>query len=657
EGNIYKDSLLAVSIGYMNIDRMKGNLSVDFFINSSSAEVRQMPAGIISTTFDIADTNNMSIEMSGRDFHLEQIANILQNDIITSGLLDFSLDFRGNFNDPRAVCSAHISKPEIGHIPLDSVIVKAEIAADVFLLSSLDVYGDRQSLNGNAMIELSRDSSGFTTGSNNRTAGAVRMENIDLSLLRPFLNGTTELSGVGSLDLKWNGILSNPNLSGWLELQDGYYRQSAVSEPVQNIHMRAAVKDSILNIDNAGGTILAKTFTINGNLILSRAQDVKTDFIVSFADLGKMSIKGKISADSIDLTLMTDNIDLAILKPFLTGTKEIAGTLKAEMNVRGQMEDPEINGYLDVRGIVFWPIEMPSPLKDGIIYARFNRDKVFIDTLSLIPGRGKISGNGNLIHEMGEISDIDMRFAIDTVYIDSPDEYILNIRSGKFTYKRSGEYFLFDGDMEFGESRLTANFRPQSILPWAQSVEQTRYELPAILENTQLNVRIRESNNLWVDNNLARLRLRTELGVIGSPGRPNFAGKVSIEEGYLLYLDRKFQIKEGTVYFFDPNTFNPEINLSAEATIKSYQAMEATSYLITLSAKGQLNELAVDITSDPLLDKADIVALLTLGATRSQLTGKDSDSKGALTERAQMLTSQKISGFISRKIGTVFGLD
>jgi autotransporter translocation and assembly factor TamB len=96
--------------------------------------------------------------------------------------------------------------------------------------------------------------------------------------------------------------------------------------------------------------------------------------------------------------------------------------------------------------------------------------------------------------------------------------------------------------------------------------------------------------------------------------------------------------------------------------VKSYRAMEATPYVITLTITGPLDEVVVDIISDPPLDKSNIVSLLTLGATREQLAGKDTESKdasasGVLLERAQSLSSQKIAGYTSRKVGTLLGLE
>jgi autotransporter translocation and assembly factor TamB len=187
-------------------------------------------------------------------------------------------------------------------------------------------------------------------------------------------------------------------------------------------------------------------------------------------------------------------------------------------------------------------------------------------------------------------------------------------------------------------------------------------ELPDLIARSRIDVRIRESDRIWIDNNLARIRLRADVGVIGTPLRPNFTGLVRVEEGYLLYLDRRFKVNEGTVYFTEPNRFNPDIKLDARTQITIYRRTSAEPYTIYIQAEGYLDQLRYGLFSEPALDRPDIVALLTLGATRSELT-KSSESNGrsglsqVLKDRAAMLTSQRLSGYVSRKAGAVFGFD
>jgi hypothetical protein len=273
---------------------------------------------------------------------------------------------------------------------------------------------------------------------------------------------------------------------------------------------------------------------------------------------------------------------------------------------------------------------------------------------------GVIFVSGNLAHDKGELTHADVRVNVSDVTINRPKELILSVKSAQLSYKDQNGYFLLDGDIVLGESRLLVNFKPQSVLPFARAVERPKPELPSLLQRTRMNVRLRESENIWVDNNLARLRLHTELSATGSPVQPNLSGRVTVEEGYVLYLDRRFKIERGIVDFIDPNKLNPIIDLRAETTVRTYRATEAIPYLIALTLTGPLHEVVVDLSSDPPQDKSNIISLLTIGATREELVGKDAEGKGAssaLLERAQSLSSQRITGYTSRKVGSLLGLD
>jgi autotransporter translocation and assembly factor TamB len=182
------------------------------------------------------------------------------------------------------------------------------------------------------------------------------------------------------------------------------------------------------------------------------------------------------------------------------------------------------------------------------------------------------------------------------------------------------------------------------------------------MEKTALDVRLRESRDIWVDNNLARIRLRTELNMIGTAVHPNVAGRVAVEEGYVWYLDRKFRITQFTADFSDPNRMNPIVDLRAETKLRSYQTQTGKPYDITLLVTGPVDQARVELTSVPPLDRPDILALLTLGRTREEISDRELEGRkpGATSialERAQDLSSRKIAGYTERKLGGFLGLE
>jgi autotransporter translocation and assembly factor TamB len=104
------------------------------------------------------------------------------------------------------------------------------------------------------------------------------------------------------------------------------------------------------------------------------------------------------------------------------------------------------------------------------------------------------------------------------------------------------------------------------------------------------------------------------------------------------------------------------VDIAAKTTIRRYQGLEAASYDINLSVSGPADTLIVELTSDPPLERPDIISLLTLGATREQLTGSDTTGAKAstgdlLVQRAQTLTTYALSGVLSRSLGSRLGLE
>jgi autotransporter translocation and assembly factor TamB len=305
---------------------------------------------------------------------------------------------------------------------------------------------------------------------------------------------------------------------------------------------------------------------------------------------------------------------------------------------------------------------LSTVMDEGVIKLRFNQSQVIVDSVFMRMDDGSIFLSGTLAHQRGELQDADLQAIIDKVKISRPKQIVALVESAQFNYRKQNSYYLLDGDIILGECRMLVNFRPQSILPFARAIERPQKELPLFLQQSRLNVRLKESENIWIDNNLTRLRLHTELGITGSPAQPNVAGRVSVEEGYILYLDRKFKIKNGVVDFVDPDRLNPIIDFSAEATVKTYRATEMIPYTVTIAIAGPLDEVAVELKSEPALDKSNILSLLTLGVTRDELVGKDTEGKegflsSALLERAQSFSSQKISGYTTGKLGDLLGLD
>jgi autotransporter translocation and assembly factor TamB len=626
----------------------------------------QMPmplAGKLTAEFDLSDMNRLSLKMQADGVDLERIRILLPQAQEIGGLLGFNLNFSGNMDSPQAELDFHLRKPRFRSMEMDSLKGHLSFANQRFRFEPVELHdrGNYSQIRGMVELEKRADGTYFVSDSS-LIEGQAKGENLDLSLLSAFMAEGAQISGRGSFDLSWNGTLGNPGPAGIFSIDNGLVQPDSARPGVKQISLNLSLQDSIADIQNLSGVIQETPFNLKARITASQWKNFDVQMNLAISDFGAVTGEGTVSRDSLGFDLGIKQMDLSLFLPFTTDLYKLSGSLDMEIRLSGSPQDPELDGRLEIRDLLVQPVFLNIPLDRGVIKLRFDKNRVMVDSLFVQMDAGFLFASGVLSHERGEFSDVNLQATMSNLRIDRPKELIALIESARFDYRRQNNYYLLDGDMTLGECRMLVNFRPQSILSFVRAVEKPSKELSPLLQQTRLDVRVRESEKIWIDNNLARLRLHTELGIIGSPVQPNVTGRVSVEEGYILYLDRKFNVKNGVVDFVDPDRLNPIIDFSAEATVKTYRATEMTPYTVTIAIAGPLDEVVVELKSEPPLDRSNILSLLTLGVTRDELVGKDTEGKegslsSALLERAQSFSSQKISGYTAGKLGDLLGLD
>ncbi|HUV29840.1 MAG TPA: translocation/assembly module TamB domain-containing protein [Acidobacteriota bacterium] len=623
----------------------------------------RLPRGEFSSTIALTAGSTFSCEARGRDIWLGLIGVLAGDTTVRDGTFDLDLAVNGTLNDPAARFSVTARSIELSDVLIDSLLARAGFENNLFTLDSLTLYAVGQNVTAHASALLTRDPDGSPEFSEqSEVSGALYMDNLDLAAVRPFMVPDGALSGTASARLSWNGTVSAPHFDGWLRIRNAQLQLPDQAAAIEQGYADVSLIDTLLRIDSAGALVATLPLTMHGTVSTSEWEKFSADLNVVLPDVGTFSATGELSDDLVDLRIQAEDLDLSMLQPFARDLDSLGGTLTTDVHVRGEPSDPEIQGSLALSDVQLFSSKYYSALTHGYLAAAFDKRRINIDSAVAVLNEGTVQLAGSVTHDLGEITDINVNLHAAGVSFRAPELFLLNVDDARLNYAQVDDYYVLDGDIQLGEARLTARFRPQTILPWARSVETVEWELPEIVARTRLDVRIRESDDLWVDNNLARMRMHAELGVIGTVARPNLSGMINVEEGYLLYLDRRFRFNQGRVFFSDPNRFNPDILLDAGAQVSTYQRMAATKYDVYIRAEGLLDQLQVSLYSEPPLDKPDIVALLTLGATRTQLAGKgENGSEGGvrnvLVDRVSMLTSQRASAYVSSKVGSMFGFD
>ncbi len=669
--DIYYKDLIFATFGSYDTVYANGVFKTDIFSGSvpggeienenSGGNIEKIKRGVVVTEFGLLNDGNLSLEIDCDSVWVGLLKNFVGNDAPDDGCLFLNLAFRGNAADPAGSLTAAVYSIKYPSYGIDSVMVAADLYGEHLRLSDFQLHAYGNSISANTDIYFDRGpDKNLILSEESAMAGAMTIDSLDLSILKPYLAPTGEIKGISSAVFTWDGTLKDPGLKGWVDVSDGYLKYMGDSMPLDQIHLRLNLSDSIFSIDSASCYSSGTPLSVKGAVRYDFSGNYEISSDLSIYNVVLLSAAGKITKDDLDLRIFSDNFNLDILRPFITMADSLGGSLKSEVSVAGKTNMPDITGYINITDFSFFSSELSAIIKSGFLRTRFDKNRIDIDSLYADINGGPVSLSGYLVHDAGMLADINLNLKASNISYKKAGIFEGELQFADLKYGRKEDQYFLEGDVSLGESRLIAKFPLNSILPWAQSVETVEYEFPDIISRTRLNVRFRENDDLWIDNNLANIRMKAELGIIGTPVRPNLSGPVNIEEGYLIYLDRRFKVEKGNLYFSDPLRLNPEIMLLAKTQVTKYQRTVAEKYTVYIKIEGNLDNLRLDIYSEPPLDKPDIIALLTLGTTRSRLAGGSEDQGGirnVLVERASRLTSDRVSGYISDKVGSMFGFD
>lgn len=284
----------------------------------------------------------------------------------------------------------------------------------------------------------------------------------------------------------------------------------------------------------------------------------------------------------------------------------------AELNnihIGGTSENPSLSGSISledntaqVRG---WGYYVDK------IYGTF---KLSGHTISIprLTGRieyGDFDLTGSLSHQNKEISNAKIDFKGNSIRYATSDRAFRMEFDCDLKFAGTPNSSKLAGNISIIDGRYTKNF---SIFEKMKA--QPAFKEDKIAEkrwkNIKLDLKIKSTGDLKIDNNIGEIWLSTDLTIRGTAEKPNFIGNVETVDGEIHYAGLNFDVTRGFVEFRDPYTI-PYIEFNA--------SKEVGNYNVILTVRGRTNKLYLDLNSTPPLDRKDILALLTFGVTQEEI--------------------------------------
>lgn len=595
-----------------NFTDLKININADkgtsVFTNSylSKRNSRLTVEGTLNSdkTFNLSGT--------GQGFRLEESDFVKSLSVPVFGDIAFTYTTKGPINDPKL--NVQINSPEmlIGEKQLEASHIKLNLDK---VAMDWDMHLFNQKLN--AMIRWPFESSDSKVILNSQ------FKNFDYTILFPFI-GAESLQGDYIGNLTGETILNASNT----DLQDLDGKIAIDDLVIQRGDLRLNLAEK--------GVIQCK----RGEFSISEMKLVGPDNIIEVSgdDFTFDRLNIRVSAKS-DLRI------LHFLAPFL---EEMSGPFELGARISGPGKAPKILGQAVVKDSYLKIKNFPHPFEKINTTLVFSQSKIFVQNLKSNFAGGVAKADGQLEIMGSKNIPLFLNIKAENVNLNIPDKVRTTgtanlVLSGKwFPFLMAGTYNVSGGifEKELGGDEVGQATKQSIYLP--KSLKEKTFDPLALDINVFLD------NKYLVKNSQVDGYATGNIQIRGPVSNILLFGKVDLEKGTKLYFkDKIFELQSGLLNFANPTEINPDLYITASARVNDYD--------INILLQGPAKTASIKMSSSPPLAENEIISLLALGVTSSQLEqnvqSKDQAAQTGYEIGAAVLSQSALTKGLKNRLG------
>lgn len=320
------------------------------------------------------------------------------------------------------------------------------------------------------------------------------------------------------------------------------------------------------------------------------------------------------------------SVGLPILEFFTSVIADIEGSVLLDGSLKGSIAKPLVSTRGKIQGRILRLSSLQTPFENLEGSFLFRDGLLTLNELEAALPPGKVESTGTVELFMNRFPSLKLRtiFHRNTVRI-YPFQTLtvmgnLDITGETLPYRVSGDIRVPTGVIteKFASAQGSGPRGAMKYSPPPRLLHEGGVPL------FELDLNVRADRGIRVQNDLFNAETDMKVKLVNNLMNPGVVGKVNVINGDLGFKGHTFIIESGEVNFDRPLVFDPIINLSARA--------EVSQTRIKLFAQGRLSEMKVDLSSDPVLPQSEILSLLAVGFTSSDMQKFNSADRAALQQ-------------------------
>jgi translocation and assembly module TamB len=255
-----------------------------------------------------------SVEVSAQDLNPDFLRPFVQLDRALQGRLNFTLQFSGPMNDPKAGVSLEAFDAGVEGVQADRISALAYYSAGTLHIEQgLISKGPHKLV---AIGTLPVDPRTFTLDARGPLQLQLRLQDADLSFLSILTPQITDASGTVAGEVNVAGTIAVPQMTGFLRSSGGRLRYAPLRTPIEDLHIDVAFSQDQIEVQDISAAIGQGRVAANG--------------VVGITDFRPGSVRLALRAEHATLDL----------------PGVYSGQVDAEITLSGQARQPTVSGQL-----------------------------------------------------------------------------------------------------------------------------------------------------------------------------------------------------------------------------------------------------------------------------------------------------------------------
>jgi translocation and assembly module TamB len=361
-------------------------------------------------------------------------------------------------------------------------------------------------------------------------------------------------------------------------------------------------------------------------------------------------------AARIDASVSLRPVDLGAVTQLFTRVERAKGNITGHIGINGPLRAPDYSGGFELKDGEVVLRGLSVPISDIELGLKLDAGELEVSRGSARMGNGRLTLSGGAPLRGVELGAVRLDIAArdlslplgEGVHASADADLLATWKPGagdRSLPRVSGTVTLHSFEYK---RPVTMTAELQSLGRRGRRTSFDEYD-PAD-DVVALDITLRSAKALQIKNDLVEADLDLAgdgLLLTGTNGRYGLRGTVEVKPGGRIQLRRNvFEISQGTVRFDDPTRIAANVDVTAATDYRRYAASGAAAastasptasgtsiaagghWTIRMHAHGDVDDLKIDLTSDPALAQDDIFLLLTVGLTRAELDQAQSASVG-----------------------------